>query len=117
MKISDYKFGSIKIDGKIYNSDVIIDQGKILLRDQSPSEKHKEDRWHTPLTTLEYIPWNCQVLYIATGESGTMEVLPAVKEEAQKRGVKLVIDDTSKIAEQLKNGLAKNSNAILHLTC
>lgn len=116
MILSSYNFGQIKIDDKVYQEDVVVDRGVISFRDSRESEKYKTS-WHTPLSIAEYIPWDCKTLYIGTGASGTMEVLPEVIEEAKKRNVELVIDTTPNLVLKLAKGLSKEANAILHLTC
>ncbi len=117
MKFSDLKFGSITIDGKVYTEDIIIDRGKVRIRDSRPSEIFKNTFSHTPLSAAEDIPWNCKTLLVGTGMSGMLKVMEDVRQEAKNREVKLVIKPTPDIFELIKEGIPKETNVILHLTC
>lgn len=59
MKLQDFSFGSIQIDGANYEDDVVIEGGEVRKRDKGPSRKFREDYGHTPLSMEEDIPWNC----------------------------------------------------------
>lgn len=51
-----FKFGEIEIDNIKYSKDIIIDNGKIILRDKTPSKIYSVNYGHTPLSIKEYIP-------------------------------------------------------------
>jgi hypothetical protein len=42
MHFDNFSFGSIQIDGTVYEQDVIIDHGKIRKRKKKPSNKFRE---------------------------------------------------------------------------
>jgi len=115
MKLEDFAFGRIRVDGTMYEHDLVIDHGKIKKRKKKPSKKYRESFGHTPLSLEEKIPWNCEQLVIGTG-TGALPVMNEVKQEARRRGVELVILPTGKAIEIL-NKHQKNTNAILHVTC
>ena len=115
MRFEDFAFGRIQVDGTVYDYDLVIDHGKIQKRKKRPSKKYRESFGHTPLSVEEDIPWNCGQLVIGTG-MGALPVMNEVRQEARRRGVKLVIRPTGK-AIQLLNEQPKDTNAILHLTC
>ena len=115
MKFEDFTFGGIRVDGTVYDHDVVIDRGEIRKRKKQPSKKYRDSFGHTPLSVEEKIPWNCRQLVIGTG-MGALPVMDEVKLEARKRGVELHILPTAKAIEIL-NGHPKKTNAILHLTC
>ena len=50
MKVTRYDFGTIVIDGKEYNKDIIIDREKIRKRDKKASKSLKARYGHTPLS-------------------------------------------------------------------
>ncbi len=62
MRIEDFSFGSISIDGAAYEHDVIIDRGKVRKRVKKPSKKYREQFGHTPLSLEEDLPWKCRQL-------------------------------------------------------
>jgi hypothetical protein len=115
MQIEGFSFGSIRIDGVSYDSDVVIDRGKVRLRKKQPSKKFREDFGHTPLSLEEKIPWKCRRLVVGTG-TGALPVVEEVEREAKRRKVELVILRTTEAIELLNRAPA-TTNAILHVTC
>jgi hypothetical protein len=115
MRFEAFSFGSIRIDGVIYENDVVIDHGRIRKRKKKASKKFREEFGHTPLSVEEDIPWDCRRLVIGTG-TGALPVMDEVKREAERRKVKLLILPTVEAIEELKQH-ASDTNAILHVTC
>lgn len=116
MRFGKFSFGSIQINGRMYEEDVIIDRGVIRKRHKKPSKKFREQFGHTPLSLEERIPWRCQRLVIGTGTFGRLPVMEELKEEAHRRKIELLLLPTQEAIEELRHGL-KDANAILHLTC
>jgi len=116
MKIEDFKFGSIRIDGVTHDYDVIIDHDKVRKRKKKPSKEFRDAFGHTPLSSNEKIPWDCRRLVIGTGASGALPVMDALKDDAKQRNVDLVILPTQQAIEELR-AHPSNTNAILHVTC
>jgi hypothetical protein len=115
MRFEEFTFGRIRVDGTVYEHDLVIDRGKISKRKKKASKKHRESFGHTPLSTEEDIPWNCRQLVVGTGD-GALPVMNEVKHEAKRRKVELLILPTAK-AIAILNKRPKETNAILHLTC
>ena len=115
MRFEKFSFGSIRIDGVIYEHDVVIDGGQVRKRKKKPSKKFRGDFGHTPLSIEEEIPWKCHRLVIGTG-TGALPVMKEVKREAQRRKIKLVILPTVEAIEELKQH-PDDTNAIFHVTC
>jgi hypothetical protein len=116
VKIDRFSFGSIRIDGETYDSDVVIDCGDIRVRSKKPSKRFRDQYGHTPLSAEEKIPWKCERLVIGTGAQGALPVMPAVLQEAERRGVEVVAVRTVE-AIKLLSGRGRATNAILHITC
>jgi len=116
MQIQDFSFGSIRIDGKVYDHDVIIDGSQVHRRKKKPSKRFKEQYGHTPLSAEEDLPWACRYLVIGTGAYGRLPVMDQVKEAAKKHNVELIIAPTAQAIETLRKNPAHH-NAILHVTC
>jgi len=116
MRVSDYSFGSVRVDGVTYDHDLIIDRGKIRKRGKSASKKFRGQYGHTPLSAAEDIPWRCRRLVIGTGADGALPVMQQVRDEARRRNVDLIILPTAEAIDVL-TGAASKTNAILHLTC
>ena len=114
MKVDEYSFGRIVIDGKEYTKDIVIHDGKIEKRDKKKSKYLKAQYGHTPLTPEENIPWTHKRLIVGTGAYGKLPVVRGVKDEARKKMVKLEIMPTEKALSHLNDA---DTNMILHLTC
>ncbi len=116
MDIEAFSFGSIQIDGRTYAHDVVIDRGQIRERRKGTSKRYRAGYGHTPLSAAEKIPWRCRRLVIGTGAAGALPVMDAVKDEARRRDIELVIVPTSRAIDLLATD-ATDTNAILHVTC
>ena len=116
MRIEEYSFGSIRIDGVSYEYDVVIDRGEVSKRKKKASKPFQAEFGHTPLSVEENIPWKCVRLVVGTGQHGALPVMDEVKREAKRRKIELVLLPTPKAIEVL-NQETKDTNAILHLTC
>jgi hypothetical protein len=116
MRFEKYSFGSVQINGVVYEYDVLIDRGEISKRKKKPSKKFREDFGHTPVSLEENIPWKCRRLVIGTGAYGRLSVMKEVKKEARRREIDLVVLPTIEAIAVLKED-SKKTNAILHVTC
>jgi hypothetical protein len=116
VRFEDFSFGSIQIDGRTYAHDVVIDRGQIRKRHKDASKRYRESYGHTPLSAEENIPWRCRRLVIGTGAAGALPVMDSVRAEARRRNVELVMAPTERAIDLLATD-AKDTNAILHVTC
>jgi hypothetical protein len=114
--IEGFEFGSIRIDGRTYDHDVVLRKGSISRRKKKPSKAFREEFGHTPLSLREDIPWDCDRLVIGTGAHGALPVMDEVRRDAERRGVELVIRKTADAIAEVNRGAAR-TNAILHVTC
>ncbi len=117
MLIEKISFGSIVIDGKKYNEDIIIEKGKVKIREKEKSRKYKHIYNHTPLTVEENIPWECETLVIANGFYGALPITEQVIEEGKKRGVRIKTIRTTELPEVFNKFDISKTNFIIHLTC
>ena len=116
MRIDNFSFGSIDIDGRTYSGDVVLDRGKVRKRRKAASKRYRDTYGHTPLSVEEAIPWGCRRRVIGTGAAGALPVMDAVKAEADRRKVELVLAPTRRAIDILSKAGA-DTNAILHVTC
>jgi len=116
VRFTGYSFGSVRVDGVIYDHDLIIDRGKVRKRKKAASKRFRGAYGHTPLSIAEDIPWRCRRLVIGTGADGALPVMKQVREEARRRKVDLVILPTAEAIDVLAGAL-KDTNAVLHVTC
>jgi len=116
MRIEAFQFGSICIDGHTFDHDVVLRKGKVCERKKKPSKPYKRRFGHTPLSAAEDIPWNCDRLVIGTGAYGQLPVMHEVRDEAERRGIALIVLPTREAIEEVNHGKGR-TNAILHVTC
>jgi hypothetical protein len=116
MRLEDFAFGSIHIDGRTYEHDVVIDHGVVRKREKKASRPLRATYGHTPLSTLEKIPWDCHRLVVGTGAQGALPIVPELRREAEARGVELVAVPTAAAIALLQQDAA-DTNAVLHVTC
>jgi hypothetical protein len=116
MRIEQYRFGRICIDGQTYEHDVVITGDDVRKRKKKPSKRFREQFGHTPLSLAEKIPWKCKRLIVGTGAHGGLPVMDEVKREARRRGIALTILPTQDAIEEL-NQATEPTHAILHVTC
>ncbi|MBV8195407.1 MAG: hypothetical protein JOY80_07750 [Candidatus Dormibacteraeota bacterium] len=115
-RIKAYSFGTIRIDGVTYDRDVVIDRGSVRRRRKKRSKQFREQYGHTPLSVEEDIPWDCTRLIVGTGALGALPIMPEVTQEAERRGVELLLAPTKEAIELLREQ-RDHTNAVLHLTC
>jgi len=87
MHFDNFSFGSIEIDGVVWEFDVVIDRGEVRKRKKKASKPYREEFGHTPLSIEEDIPWECRRLIIGTGAHGGLPVMKEVRREAKRRKV------------------------------
>jgi hypothetical protein len=116
MRFGAFTFGSIEIDGKTYNHDVVLDAGKVRKRRKGPSKSFRGGYGHTPLSLAEDIPWSGRRLVVGSGAAGALPVMEDVVEEASRRRIELVVLPTPQAIRKLEKA-GKDTNAILHVTC
>ena len=66
MHFETFSFGSIRIDGVTYESDIVIDRGTIRHRKKKPLKQYREAYGHTPEPVAEKILWKCKRLVIGS---------------------------------------------------
>lgn len=117
MEIRYPGFGSIEIDGRRFDHDVIVEAGEIRPRKKKPSRVHRSAYGHTPLSLAEDIPWGASRLVVGTGADGRLPIMPDVWERAEQLGLELVAMPTSEAVDLLKPVDPKEVFAVLHVTC
>jgi len=111
--IDSYDFGRIVINGKRYNSDLIVFSDKV--RDgwwrKEGHRLHVEDL----KDVLEFKP---EVLVVGTGYSGLMRIPPETRRYVESEGIELISQKTAEACETF-NRLVKSRKVVaaLHLTC
>lgn len=119
--IEEYHFGSITINGKIYNHDVEVRWTGETLK-WWRGESHVID----VVDVKRAVEQNPDTIIIGTGEAGIAEVTEEVQKFISEKGIKLIIDKTEEavktfniILEESKREKGKQEKVIglFHLTC
>jgi hypothetical protein len=116
MRFGGFAFGTIEVDGTTYEHDLVIDRGDVRKRRKGPSKALRSRYGHTPLSVNEDIPWDCRRLVIGSGAAGALPIADEITEEAERRGVELIVLPTAEAIRQLERA-GGGTNAILHVTC
>ena len=112
-KVESYQFGQVIINGKTYDSDVII------FPDRVQDDWHRQKSHELSLEEINVIlAQDPAVIVIGTGAYGQVQVLPEVSQEAAARNIQLVVQPTAEACE-IYNQLATAQRVVaaLHLTC
>lgn len=117
MDVEFPEFGVLVVDGQRFESDVVIEAGRVRRRDKRPSKRYRAGFGHTPLSADEYIPWATDRLVIGTGAHGRLPVMAEVSKAAKGRGVELTVLPTAEACSLLRSIDAEDVYAILHVTC
>jgi hypothetical protein len=113
MKIQTYSFGKLKIDGKVYESDLIISENSI------------QENWQRKIShvfdaeeVVEILKTKPNRVIIGTGLLGLMKVDVEAKNVMRKHNIKLHVMKTKRAIRTYKS-INNKENVILavHLTC
>ena len=114
MEIEKYSFGSITINGKEYNKDVIIFKDKVF------SPWWREEGHNLSVKDLhKAIEEKPSSIIIGTGADGVMKVPGETLEELEKKNIEPIVTKTGKAVKIYNEKIRKDEDVIacLHLTC
>lgn len=113
MKITNYSFGNITIDGDTYTKDVIIFPDRVV----SPwwrKEGHLLQKADLP----EIINAKTSALIIGTGYYGAMQVPEKLLDDLRSKSIDVYVGKTVEAVRRYNEVAAKSRTiAALHLTC
>jgi hypothetical protein len=114
MKIEEYSFGRIVIDGQTYTSDVIIHPGRV---DDKWWRKEGHNLADADLDSVW--PEAPEILVVGTGSPGLMKVDPSVEQRCKRERIELIALPTAEAVAAFNRLSAENKKAAaaLHLTC
>ena len=110
-------FGSIEVEGRAYEHDIVIDRGAVRKRIKKPSKPYRDKFGHTPLSADEEIPWGGPRLIIGTGAHCSLAIMPEVVEKAARRHIDLVAVPTEQACRLISDLKPQEVRAVLHVTC
>ncbi len=111
MKIEEFVFGEIKIDGIIYNKDLIFTP-KGIFPNWWRKEGHKIYWDDLSFINFEGIKY----LIIGAGWSNAVKVMDDLKEKMKKLNIKIIVLNSQKALKEYEK-LKNEAILALHLTC
>jgi len=117
MQVRLLRFGSIEVEGREYENDIVIEGGRVRKRKKKPSKPYRDEFGHTPLSADEELPWGGRQVIIGTGAYGSLPIMPEVLEEARRRGVGLTAIATKEACLLIADLDRREVHAVLHVTC
>jgi hypothetical protein len=113
-KIKAYSFGTISIDGHLYESDIIIHPDRVQ------EEWRRKEGHRLQLDDISELLANPpEVLVVGQGAYGRMQLDPRVSKELNKLKVQLIAEPTKNACDRFNELLESGRNVVaaLHLTC
>lgn len=115
MKIDEYEFGRIVIDGKTHTKDVVIYPDHV-----DSSWWRKEGHKLQMEDLIAVLEWGPEVLIVGIGADGMMRITPEVQTYLKSKGIKLIGAFTQDACRKHNEITEKEGGKVvtaLHLTC
>ncbi len=117
MRIEDYSFGSITIDGKVYTKDLWIINGNIKKRDKSIARsKFGTSHRITRKELKRVISQKTRRVIVGSGDSGLVSLTDKAAKYLEEKGIELEICKTGEL-KQREEEISEKDSGIIHLTC
>ena len=114
MQIDSYSFGSMTVDGKVYEADLIVFPDRV-----EPNWWRKQGHSLAVEDLGGIINFKPEILIIGKGAYGYMEIPPATKKTLKEKNIELIEENTEQawrlFNEQIKKG--RKAVGAFHLTC
>lgn len=111
--IDSYDFGRITIDGKRYNTDLLVFPDKV-----KTGWWRKEGHCLQIADLKEVLEAKPEVLVVGTGYSGMMNVPPETRTCIESEGIQLIVQKTAEACKTFNHLIeSRTVVAALHLTC
>lgn len=117
MKVEDYSFGRIRIDGRDYTKDLWIIDGKITSRDKSISKGRSGTSHRVAREEVERLVTDkTRRLIIGAGNSGLLKLEQDAEDWLKAKGVEIERCASGELASKgVKIG--EMDSALIHVTC
>jgi len=112
--IEHYSFGSMKINGREYQKDLIVFPDKIL-----PGWWRREGHSLSIEDLKEVLNYKPDILIVGKGSSGMMSIPESTKKTISERDIELVAENTDKAVKMFNEYIEKGKKVVgaFHLTC
>jgi len=118
MEIENATFGTITIDGKTYEHDVIVRlSGEVERRKKKLSKKYYGTSHVLSKEEAKFVFENgCQQLILGSGQMGNVHLSPEAEAYFAKKGCTVLLRPTPKAIHTFNNSRAKKIG-LFHVTC
>ncbi len=118
MRIDGTEFGSITIDGRTYDHDVVISlSGEVTKRKKRLSKEQYGTSHIISKTEAKAVyEKGCEIIVVGTGQDGNVRLSGEAKSYLDKKGCKTVLLRTPEAIESF-NRLSAPKIALMHVTC
>lgn len=118
MAIEDSKFGSITIDGKTYEHDVILRlSGKVEKRQKKLSKEMYGTSHIISKAEAKFVfEDGCDVLIVGAGQEGNVRLSPEASDYFNKKGCKVLVQPTPEAIRSFNQSHDKKI-CLMHVTC
>ncbi|MBN2317549.1 MAG: hypothetical protein JXR49_00640 [Acidobacteria bacterium] len=114
MKVEEYEFGRIRIDGREYRNDVIVFLDRV-----SPEWWRKDGHSLAVEDLKEVLQYNPDLLIVGRGAYGVMRIPGETREALREKHIQLIDDITGQAVQLFNERIEKGEKAVgaFHLTC
>jgi hypothetical protein len=118
MRIDRSEFGSITVDGKTYDHDVMIGlSGRVSKRKKKLSkQQYGTSHVVSKAEAKAVFEKGSDVIIIGSGQEGNVRLSPEAEDYFAKKGCKVLLQPTQKAIRSF-NRSAKRKIALMHVTC
>lgn len=118
MSIESTEFGSITINGKTYDHDVIIClSGEIKKRHKKLSkEKYGTSHIISKAEAEDVFEKGCDQLIVGSGQAGNVRLSPEASEYFEKKGCQVILQPTPEAIQSFNESREKKVG-LMHVTC
>jgi len=110
--IDSYSFGSITIDNKKYNHDVMVHEDEVI-------EWWREEGHNVCIADLKDLPKDIEIFVIGNGASGVCKIPMETREYIKEKGIEVIVENTGKAVKTFNDLLTQGKKVAggFHLTC
>jgi hypothetical protein len=118
MTIDDTQFGSIMVDGKTYEHDVIIRLSGNVEKRKKKLSKEKYGTSHIISKDEAKLVYEkgCEIVIVGTGQQDNVRLSPEASEYLSKKGCKVVLQPTPEAIHSFNASRARKVG-LMHVTC
>jgi hypothetical protein len=118
MTIDDTRFGSITVDGKTYDHDVVLRLSGNVEKRKKKLSKEKYGTSH--IVSKDEVKFvyedGCEIMIVGTGQHDNVRLSPESSEYLSKKGCKVVLQPTPEAIHSF-NASRERKIGLMHVTC